>query len=177
MSANVISSVITDATSKISVDKDATKHNWISDLIAPIAAYLQTRLEGGDEELAAQVSQEHKTFQKCIDFVAKQCEKHLGGKVNGQISDNDVYLMAVDYFRADDAELERQKAVEDAIEAEKRKEREIENKRLSEERIAQANVAREQREADKKAEAAKKAAAKKQAEGQLGLFDLQEDCA
>jgi regulator of protease activity HflC (stomatin/prohibitin superfamily) len=177
VNSNVIGGAIADAVSKINANQDETKHNWISDLIAPIAFYLQIRLEGGDEDLAVQITQEHKTFQKCIDFVAKQCEKHLGGKVNGQISDNDVYLMAVDYFRADDAELERQKAIEDAIEEEKRKEREIENKRLSEERIAKASADKAQREADKKAEAAQKAFAKKQAEGQLGLFDLQEDCA
>jgi len=71
MSANVIGSTIADAVSKINTSKDETKHSWISDLIAPIAVYLQTRLENGDDELAAQVTQEHKTYQKCIDFVAK----------------------------------------------------------------------------------------------------------
>jgi len=177
MSANITSNSINDAVSKINASKGETKHSWISDLISPIAIYLQSKLEGGDEELAAQVTLEHKTYQKCIDFVAVQCEKHLGGKVNGQISDNDVYLMAIEYFRADDAELERQKVADDAIEAEKRKERDAENKRLNDERIAKANANKALREADKKVEASKKAAEKKQAAGQLGLFDLEEDCA
>ena len=175
MSANITSNSINDAVSKINASKGETKHSWISDLISPIAIYLQSKLEGGDEELAAQVTLEHKTYQKCIDFVAVQCEKHLGGKVNGQISDNDVYLMAIEYFRADDAELERQKAADEAAEAESRKKRDAENKRLSEERIAKANADKALRDADKKVEASKKAVQKKQAAGQLGLFDLEED--
>jgi len=152
------------AVNKINSSKGEVKHSWMSDLIEPISIYLLGRLENdNDDELATWVVQEHKTYQKCINFVADQCHKHLNGKP-GQISDNEVYLMAIDYFRADDAELERQKKAAEAVDAENRAKRNEESRILAEEHKAKS-------EADKQVEASKKAAGKKMVDGQLGLFD------
>ena len=148
-----------EAIRKIDDSKENVEHNWAQFLIEPIAKFLQGSLEDGDEELAALIMLEHKTFQKCIDFVAKQCEKHLGGKRSGHIPDAEVYQMSVDYFTMDDAELERQQALEEA-EKEKLRKKQIEaNQRL-----------REEREEKAKTEKADLAVQKKQSEGQISLF-------
>ena len=125
----------------------------------PIVNYLTEQLEG-DEKLAELVNQEHKTLEKCFEFVYEQAKKHLNNS-NGWIDDNEVYLMAIDYYLADDAELERQKAIEAAENEEKRKVQAEENRIRSEERAAAAQ-----------AEKAQKAVAKKQVEGQMSLLDL-----
>ena len=97
----------------------------------PIARYLVGKC-GEDEELAGLVMQEHKTLQKCFDFVYEQVKNHLNG-ASGWIEDNDVYMMALDYFSLDDAELERQKAEEEVKRAEERRKNEEERaKRMAE---------------------------------------------
>lgn len=124
----------------------------------PIVKYLIGRLEN-DEILAAQIMQEHKTVQKCFDFVYKQAHKHLDGK-SGWIDDDEVFQMAVDYFQMDDAELEREKAIEEAKRAEERKRQQEEAQRLRDQRKAEADVV-----------AAQKTLDKKQVQGQLSLFE------
>ena len=163
-----------EAIKKISDSKGDTKHDFVSFLISPIAEYLLDRLNDGNEELAAQVNSEHKTLQKCIDFVAEQCQKQLDGKP-GQIADAEVYQMAMDYFAIDDAELERQKAEAEVKRQEQRKEQEAANQRLMEERKAKAEADKAEKAAQKKVEATKKAAEKKQAEGQLSLFGFDDE--
>jgi hypothetical protein len=135
----------------------------------PISKYLINRMES-DEQLAAFFVQEHKTLQKCFDFVYEQVKKHLDSKP-GWVEDNDVYLMAVDYIIADDAALEKQKAEDEAKEAEARKVREEQNRILMEERRVKSDSDKAEKDAKKKAEAAKKALEKKQAPGQISLFD------
>ena len=144
-----------DAIKKINESMDGLKENRVP--AVPIAKYLTGRLED-DENLAAQVIQDHKTLQKCFDFVYEQVRKHLDSK-NGWIDDDEVYQMAVDYFQADDAELERKKAEQTAIKEAERKRQSEENRRLSEERKAKAE-----------SEKAQKALDKKQSTGQISLF-------
>ena len=130
----------------------------------PIAQFLVKMCEE-DAELAAQVVQEHKTMDKCFAFVYEQARKHLDGK-DGWIDDNEVYLMAVDYFRLDDEALELQKAEEDA-------KREAETqKRIAESKEKQA-AANEQKAQDAKQKAAKKSAASKVLDGQQSLFEFE----
>jgi hypothetical protein len=93
----------------------------------PIARYLTGKC-GGDGEFCALVMQEQKTLEKCFSFVYEQVKNHLNGN-NGWISDNDVYMMALDYFYLDDAELERQKAEEEAKREQERVQREAERAR------------------------------------------------
>ena len=124
---------------------------------APIAKFLLSRLEN-DEELAAFVNQDHKTLQKCFDFVHEQALKHLDKK-NGWIDDDEVYQMAVDYYFADDAELERQKA-----------EKAAQDKIESDKRMEESRVRAAERTAEFEAEKSRKAIEKKQAPGQICMF-------
>ena len=93
----------------------------------PIMRYLTGKCGEGDE-FCALVIQEHKTLEKCFNFVYEQARKHLNNASNGWIEDNDVYMMAEDYFSLDDAEIERQKAEEEAKLAEERAKRDEEYK-------------------------------------------------
>ncbi len=122
----------------------------------PIAEFLKNKCE--DEEFATLVMQEHKSLKRCLDFVYEQARKHLDG-ANGWIDDNDVYMMAVDYFALDDEELERKKAEEEKKLEEERKQRDVEKKKKQ----------AEEKESKTK-ESKQQAAAKKVAENQLSLF-------
>jgi len=113
----------------------------------PIARYL-TQKCGEDEEFATLVTQEHKTLAKCFDFVFGQVKKHLNG-ADGWLDDNDVYLMAADYFSLDDERLERQKAEEEAQRQEQKRQREEERKQQVAANKAQ-KVRAAQEEKDKK---------------------------
>ena len=92
----------------------------------PIIIFLKKHCVGNDE-FGALVIQEHKTLIKCFNFVFERAKNHLNG-VNGWIEDNDIYMMAEDYFSFDDAELERQKAEEAKKREEERQQREFERK-------------------------------------------------
>lgn len=123
----------------------------------PIAEFLKGKCSE-DEKFATLVMQEHKMLDKCFSFVYEQAKKHLNSS-SGWIEDNEVYMMAVDYFSLDDAELEQKKAEEEKRREEERRKREEERK---------------QKEADikeqKTREAKQKAADKKIPEGQLSLI-------
>jgi len=120
----------------------------------PIARYL-TKKCGEDGEFAALVMQEHKTMEKCFAFVYEQSCNHLN-KQSGWIDDNDVYMMAEDYFNLDDAEIERKKAEDEAKRQEERR--------------------KSEQEFQQKAAAAKAGKAKNSDPGQqqLSLFDVGE---
>jgi hypothetical protein len=96
---------------------------------APIAKYLKEKCKQ-DKEFCTLVMQEHKTLEKCFDFVFEQAKNHLNNDGGGWIEDNDVYMMAVDYFNLDDAEIERQKAEEAAKLEEARRQREAEREQF-----------------------------------------------
>ena len=123
----------------------------------PIVKYLLEKC-GEDEELAGLVIQEHKTLGKCFEFVYEQVKNHLDSK-DGWVEDNDVYLMALDYFNLDDAELERRKEQEQAQREQERRQREQEYQRKADELKEQ-----------KARETKQKALAKKYSEDQLSLF-------
>jgi len=166
-----------DAISKIMAGKKEAKHAWVFHLIEPIAEYLIEKIEDGDsDELAAKIAQEHKTYQKCIDFVAKQCEKHLNGRNTGQVKDDEVYLMSLDYFNKDDAEIERQQAEDDAAAALKKKEADEKRKKANEEAAAKRKAAKPEeptvKKEEKKVEPVKKSTGKNVAQDQMSLADL-----
>jgi len=151
-----------DAILKINSSTEQSKETRVP--AEPIAIYLAKRCEE-DAEFAAQVAQEHKTMDKCFSFVYEQAKKHLNG-TNGWIDDNEVYSMAVDYFRLDDEELERKKAEEE----EKRK---IEKEKRAAEAKEKQDAAVEQKAQETKQKAAKKSAASKVLEGQQSLFEFE----
>jgi len=135
-----------EAIEKIAVSMQDCKEKRVP--VEPIARYL-TQKCGEDEEFATLVTQEHKTLAKCFNFVFGQVKKHLNG-ADGWLDDNDVYLMAADYFSLDDEQLERQKVEEEAKRAQQRQQQEEERRQKAVEAKAQKDRAA-QEEKDKKA--------------------------
>ena len=138
---------------------EAEHGNHGADLASPIIEFVIEKC-AVDEEFATLVMQEHKTLEKCLDFVMEQAKKHLNGK-SGYIPPNEVFAMVNDYFTMDDAELEAKKAEEAA-------KREEKNKKRAEEKKAQDA----EKQAQKKAEAKKKSNEKNQSKDQLTFFDI-----
>ncbi len=75
----------------------------------PIIEYLIKRCEE-DTSMAEDVSQEHKSWEKCYRYIYSQARKVAGGKNQCAIYHETVFEWAEDYYRLDDAELEKQKA-------------------------------------------------------------------
>jgi len=132
--------------------------NHGADLANPIIKFITSKCEE-DDEFAALVMLEHKTLEKCLDFVMEQAKKHLDGK-SGCIPPDEVYLMTMDYFRLDDEALERKAAEEEEKRRKEREKREAESKRKADEAKAK-----------KEAEAKQKTASSKVIDGQMSLFD------
>lgn len=85
----------------------------------PIIGYLLERCRE-DEGLAEDVVQEHKTWQKCFDYIYNQAKKQTKGNC-AVVRDDVVYEWAEDYFHKDDKEEEKKakKAAEDKAKREK----------------------------------------------------------
>jgi len=94
--------------------------------LKPIVAHL-IGLCREDEAFGQKVLQGHKTLQKCCDYVYEQVRQKLNGR-SGYLEDDVVYKMAGDYYRLDDAEIERKKAEEAQKVAEARAKAEAERK-------------------------------------------------
>lgn len=100
------------------------------------------------------VMQEHKTIQKCFDYVYNYAKQKL--QSNGWLPDQEIYDAAAAYFLIDDAELERQKAETEAKQAAEREKRLAENKQRAEQQ--------------RKIQAAEKQKREDEAFGQISLF-------
>jgi hypothetical protein len=101
-----------------------------------------------DTAFAELVLQEHKTLEKCFGYVYEQVRKSVAKQSGTQavwMSDEATYQLAEDYFRLDDAEIERRKEEERKKKEEERKARE-----------AEAAKAREEAKANQKAQKAQK---------------------
>jgi hypothetical protein len=135
----------------------------------PISKHLIAKCKE-DAEFAKLVLQPHKTLEKCFNHVESEARKKLNNRT-GWIDDNEVYAWAEDYYRLDDAELERIKAENKKKEEEKRK-KEAE-KAKSAPAVKKSTPTKEE---PKKVEAAppreKAKKSKHEPEGQLSLFDF-----
>ena len=94
--------------------------------IKPIVVHL-IGLCREDNAFEQKVLQGHKTLKKCCDYVYEQARQKLNGR-SGYLEDDVVYKMAGDYYRLDDAEIERKKAEEAKKAAEAREKAESERK-------------------------------------------------
>lgn len=74
----------------------------------PIIGYLLRRCQE-DEGLAQDVAQEHKTWQKCFDYIYSQARKQTKG-ICAAVRDEVVYEWAEDYYHKDDKAEEEKKA-------------------------------------------------------------------
>ncbi len=84
----------------------------------PIIGYLMERCRE-DEGLAEDVVQEHKTWQKCFDYIYSQAGKQKKGNC-AFVRDDVVYEWAEDYYHKDDKAEEEKKAKKAAEDKEKK---------------------------------------------------------
>ena len=104
------------AEEKLKKELTAAKDKSFAD---PVVCYLLERCRE-DEGLAEDVVQEHKTWQKCFDYIYNQARKQTKGNC-AVVRYDVVYEWAEDYFHKDDKEEEKKakKVAEDKAKREK----------------------------------------------------------
>lgn len=85
-----------------------------------VIGYLLERCEE-DKGLAEDVTQEHKTWQKCVDYLYSQARKQVKGNCVA-VRDEVVYEWAEDYYHKDDKAEEEEKVRKAAEQAKREKE-------------------------------------------------------
>ncbi len=136
----------------------------------PVIGYLLKRC-GEDNGLAQDVMQEHKTWEKCLQYIFDQARKQAKGN-RAAIRDDVVYEWAEDYYHKDD-KAEEEKKVREAAE---RKKKEAERKKKAAEKKPLASqeagtYAKREKAADKPAEPKPKKNSKDM-DGQMDLFSM-----
>lgn len=101
------------ATTKLQEELKKAKEKEFAE---PVIEYLVERCKES-ESLAADICQDHKTWEKCYQYIYESARKKLSGK-SGYINDNIIFEWAEDYYRKDDKAEEEKKA---KVEAEKKK--------------------------------------------------------
>lgn len=96
------------AVDKLRQEMAAGKDNRVP--VEPITTHLIELCEK-DEAFSQQVQQAHKSLKKCCEYIYSQAKSRIQGS-SGWMDDSTVYGMAEDYYRLDDAEIERKKAEE-----------------------------------------------------------------
>lgn len=158
------------AEDKLKAEAGTAKNNTVP--TQPISKHLIDKC-AEDAEFAKLILIPHKTLEKCFKHVESEARKKLNNRT-GWIDDNEVYRWSEDYYKLDDAEIER-------INAEKKKkDDELRKKQAEKAKTAQpaqpAKKSEPAKEAPKKAEPAstKDKGKKPKPEGhtQLSLFDF-----
>lgn len=93
------------AVEKLEKERESAKDSTFAD---PIIEYLLKRCNE-DEGMAEDVAQEHKTWQKCFDYIYSQARKQAKGNC-AAVRDDVVYEWAEDYYHKDDKAEEEKKA-------------------------------------------------------------------
>lgn len=126
----------------------------------PIIGYLLNRCEE-DEGVAEDVAQEHKTWDKCFDYIYEQARKQATGN-RAAVRDDVVYEWAEDYYHKDDKAEEEKKAKEAAERKKKQEDEAIKAKA-----VPKAEVPKPKKELEPKKNS-------KDMDGQLDLFSMME---
>ena len=135
----------------------------------PCIDYLKKRCEE-DSAICEDILQEHKTWQKCYDYVYGQAKKELNN-TSGPIWHETVFEWVEDYFHLDDKAIEEQKAKEAA--ERKKKQEEAAKKAKKKQKPAKKENKPNTKKVERKT--AEKPAPKKRAkemEGQMDLFSM-----
>lgn len=111
------------AEEKLKKELAAAKDKSFSD---PVIGYLLKRCRE-DDGLAEDVVQEHKTWQKCFDYIYSQARKQAQGNC-AAVRDDVVYEWAEDYYHKDDKAEEEKKAKKAAGDKAKRGKSAVEKK-------------------------------------------------
>ena len=93
------------AKEKLEKERESAKDSTFAD---PIIEYLLKRCDE-DEGMAEDVVQEHKTWQKCFDYIYRQARKQTHGSC-AAVRDDVVYEWAEDYYHKDDKAGEEKQA-------------------------------------------------------------------
>ena len=134
----------------------------------PIIGHLLERVKES-ESLAKDILQEHKTWDKCYDYIYKQARSQIKGSA-GAIRDDVVYEWAEDYYHLDDKALEEKKAKEEAERKKKAAEKKQKNKTDSKKKpVAET---KEKVAPKPKKEETKDKGKKTEMEGQMDLFSM-----
>ena len=135
----------------------------------PIIGYLLKRCEE-DEGVAEDVAQEHKTWDKCIDYIYKQARKQATGN-HAAVRDDVVYEWAEDYYHKDDKAEEEKKAKKEAERKAKQKKEAEERKAKAKEKPAKtASVPQKKEEIPKEQPKSKRNG--RDMDGQLDMFSM-----
>ena len=126
---------VVGATTKLQEELKKAKEKEFAE---PVIEYLIERCKES-ESLAADICQEHKTWDKCCKYVYEEARKKLSGK-SGPVRDDVVFEWAEDYYRKDDKAEEEKKAKEEAERKKKQAEKTKEAKKRKEK--AKGNKAR-----------------------------------
>lgn len=169
------------ACEKLQGEKEKAKNKQFAD---PVIGYLLKRCEE-DNGLAQDVMQEHKTWEKCFDYIYSQARKQAKGNT-AAVRDDVVYEWAEDYYHKDDKAEEEKKAKE-AAERKKKAKETVERKKKEAKQKKEAagkkekkpfvsqesgTYAKKEKEADKPAEAQKPKKNPKEMYGQMDLFSM-----
>lgn len=121
------------AKEKLEKELKAAKDKNFAD---PVIGYLLKRCEE-DEGMAEDVAQEHKTWDKCFNYIYEQAKKQATGNF-AAVRDDVVYEWAEDYYRKDDKAEEEKKAKKAAEEKAKREKSVAEKKAAANDKTAKA---------------------------------------
>ena len=137
----------------------------------PIIGYLLRRCQE-DEGLAQDVAQEHKSWQKCFDYVYSQARKQTKGHC-AAVRDEVVYEWAEDYYHKDDKAEEAEKAKKAAENKAKRKKSAAERKSVkTKEETDKAEKISAPPKAEAPKESPKPKKSGKEMDGQIDMFTM-----
>lgn len=141
----------------------------------PIIGNLLKRCEE-DTGLAQDVIQEHKTWNKCLQYIFDKARKQAKGN-RAAVRDDVVYEWAEDYYHKDDKAEEERKAKEAAERKKKEEERKEKCAKAAEKKSAdkknvKQNAKKEDKAEEKPAEQQKPKKASKEIDGQMDLFSM-----
>lgn len=113
------------AVQKLEKERTDAKNKAFAD---PIIDYLVKRCEE-DSGMVEDVLQEHKTWQKCFEYISKEAKKQASGNC-AAVRDSVVYEWAEDYYHKDD-KAEEEKRAKEAEERIKKAREDAKNKKKS----------------------------------------------
>ena len=134
--------------------------------------FLMKRLEES-EAFRADFIQDHKTFNKCGNYVYERARSMAGHASGVAVEDNKVFEWMEDYFHKDDKAEEEEKAKKEAERKEKlKKDEEERKKKAAEEKEKKKETKQEEKKDSPKPKAEPKPKKKAEADGQMSLFDF-----
>lgn len=133
----------------------------------PVINYLIRRCEE-DNGLGQDVMQEHKTWDKCFDYIYDKARKQANNARSTAVRDDAVYEWAEDYYHKDDKAEEEKKAREDA----ERKKKEEERKKKLEKKKSEKLSEKEEKTEKNIMPEAKPKKSLKEMDGQMDFFSM-----